>query len=263
MNKMVSHSNISGLGRHNHTAKVHKASQSSSAVDSGEADEFTPTAEFYQSRFKVVSFFRGLEVLLVSVLSFVVFVSPKIQRGDDVLDKLLDLDAFLRERFLLLLQFYRKCPLVLHLATLFRGESGKIFRLVAKTFPQYKSKLSFIYSYNTINFWLSGFVFFTFFFLYELFVNFVDNLVLWYESKMANTYCTNMIHPSRFHDKEFTEREVSKLLHSSEYLDLKARRFGLGPEAWNWQLRKSIYGSANRAPSQSTNDSTDHESDLE
>ncbi|XP_952063.1 uncharacterized protein TA14370 [Theileria annulata] len=198
------------------------------------------TSEFYTKRTSYKTFFRPFLILLFSIyIVLVSFLSKKDSNSGFSL-ALMTFHTKVIDLYQVILDFYKRCPAVMSIVKKLRFEVPYFIKILSLYVPKYEKQIVYLSNYNTLNNWLSIFVWATFAVIFELLTAVVNNLVLSYRHRNTPRYCSNMVHPSKFHDKVFTQEQLNKLFKTREYLDLKNSRHGLGPEAWNWQLRKTL-----------------------
>ncbi|EAN32937.1 putative integral membrane protein [Theileria parva strain Muguga] len=219
------------------------------------------TSEFYTKRINYQSFLRPAVILLFSIYTILVSLLSKRDPKSGFSLAVMAFHSKVIDLYQVILDFYKRCPAVMSVVKKLRFEVPYFIKILSLYIPKYEKQIVNLTNYNTLNNWLSIFVWATFAVIMELIIAVVNNLVLSHRYRNTPKYCSNMVDPSKFHDKAFTQEQLNKLYRSREYVDLKNSRHGLGPEAWNWQLRKTLKGTRDNTKSQNAVSSGD-ESDI-
>ncbi|UKJ90567.1 hypothetical protein MACJ_001501 [Theileria orientalis] len=233
------------------------STRSPKMVDNNKETSIPITAEFQNPPIQAATFIRIFGYLTVVFYLLTVFVCKKTRKlSSPLYVSFMSFHTRVSELYLVILDLYKRCPAVTGTIKKLRFEVPYFIKMFSLYVPKYERTIMYFTNFNTLNNWVSLFVILTFVFLMELFVTIVDNLIVSCRSKNSQRYCVNMVHPSKFHDKTFTQEQVNKLLLSAEYNKLKNSRVGLGPEAWNWQLRRTLQNPEGPLKSQTANTSS-------
>ncbi|KAK2195462.1 hypothetical protein BdWA1_003138 [Babesia duncani] len=199
---------------------------------------------FYNETLDPFRIFKLFGLAIVSVYYLVVIIPSGIKNGTNFVSYgILSIENRLVDCISRGMVFFLETGFLRAILNGIQGGIGKILAFLSAKFPS-SAFISRCIVANTVDAYASMFTVATFCGLYFGLVKLAQVAFDKYLEVRVRMFCVNRISMDRFHNKEYTNREIATLIGSTEYLRLKSKRVGQGPESWNWQLYERKYGRA-------------------